>query len=149
MAGSWLVQQKGRESFVSQDDLKGLARGGKIDPGDLVYHPILGRWLYARQVEEIGGELREATELGQPGAPGRAPLPHNDAAVAGFTLAVLAVVPVFGVLCALIGLPLSLRGLRRSRSIGGVDRRFAIAGVALSLASLAINGGATLVALLS
>jgi hypothetical protein len=154
MAGTWLVQQKGRENFVSPDELKSLAKGGKLEPGDLVYHPILGRWLYARQVEEIGTELREATELGKLAVAGRPALEHNDSAVAGFTLGVLAVVPVFGILCALIGLPLSLRGMRRARQIeanggpGGTDRRFAVAGVALTVASLLINGGVTLLAAL-
>jgi hypothetical protein len=149
MAGSWLVQQKGRENFVSADELKALARSGKLEPGDLVYHPVLGRWLYARQVDEIGRELQAALDLGKLAVAGQAPLAHNDAAVAGFTLGVLAIVPVFGILCALIGLPLSLRGISRARALGGVDRRFAIAGLALSVASLAINGGATIHAALS
>jgi hypothetical protein len=149
MAGTWLVQQKGRENFVSPDELKQLARGGKLEPGDLVYHPILGRWLYARQVEEISGEMREAIELGRAAVPGAPPVQHNDSAVAGFTLGVLGVVPVFGILCALVGLPLSIRGMRRSNALGGVDRRFAIAGMALAMASLLINGGVTLLAVLS
>ena len=149
MAGTWLVQQKGRENFVTPDELKQLARGGKLEPGDLVYHPVLGRWLYARQVEEIGGEMRQALELGRALPPGAPIVHHNDSAVAGFTLGVLSVVPVFGILCALVGLPLSVRGIRRSRAIGGADRRFAIAGLALAGASLLINGGATLLAILS
>lgn len=148
MAGSWLVQQKGRENFVSPDELKTLARAGKLEPGDLVYHPVLGRWMYARQIEEIVPEMRSATELGKLAVPGQPAVVHNDSAVAGFTLGVLAVVPVFGILCALVGLPLSALGIRRSRAIGGIDRRFAIAGVALSVASLLINGGATLLAAL-
>jgi len=149
MAGSWLVQQKGRENFVTPDELKSLARSGKIEPGDLVYHPVLGRWLYARQVEEIVPEMQTAAELGKLALPGQPLVLHNDSAVAGFTLGVLAVVPVFGILCALVGVPLSFVGIRRSRTIGGIDRRFAIAGLALSLASLLINGGATLLAALS
>jgi hypothetical protein len=148
MAGTWLVQQKGRENFVDEGELKSLARGGKLEPGDLVYHPLLGRWLYARQVEEINAEMGEAIELGKVAVAGRPAVQHNDSAVAGFTLGVLAVVPVFGILCALIGLPLSIRGLRRSREIGGIDRRFAVAGLALAAASLLINGGATLLAAL-
>jgi hypothetical protein len=149
MAGTWLVQQKGRENFVSPDELKQLARGGKLEPGDLVYHPVLGRWLYARQVEEIGTEMREAIDLGRAVIPGAPLVQHNDSAVAGFTLGVLAVVPVFGILCALVGLPLAIRGVKRSRALGGADRKFAIAGVALAVASLLINGGATLLAILS
>ena len=148
MAGTWLVQQKGRENFVSPDELKSLAKGGKLEPGDLVYHPILGRWLYARQVEEITSEMQDAMDLGKVAVAGRPAIEHNDSAVAGFTLGVLAVVPVFGILCALVGLPLSALGIRRSRAIGGIDRRFAIAGVALSVSSLLINGGATLLAAL-
>ncbi|MSP62983.1 MAG: hypothetical protein EXR72_22135 [Myxococcales bacterium] len=147
MAGTWLVQQKGRENFVTQGELKTLARGGKLEPGDLVYHPTLGRWLYAREVQEVAMELHAAAELGNRVVPGQAAIAHNDSAVAGFTLGVLGVVPVFGILCALIGLPLAVRGIRRSRAIGGIDRRFAIAGVALSLASLLVNGGATLLAI--
>ncbi len=148
MAGSWLVQQKGRENFVTPDELKTLAKSGKLEPGDLVYHPVLGRWLYARQVEEIVPEMRSAQELGKLVVAGQPAVAHNDSAVAGFTLGVLAVVPVFGILCALVGLPLSMLGIRRSRSIGGPDRRFAIAGLALAVASLLINGGATLLAAL-
>ncbi len=149
MAGSWLVQQKGRESFVTPEELKSLAAGGKLEPGDLVYHPVLGRWLYARQVEEITAEMQSAASLGKLVVAGQSALQHNDSAVAGFTLGVLAVVPVFGILCALVGLPLSVRGMRRSRALGGVDRRFAIAGTALAVAALLINGGATLLAILS
>jgi hypothetical protein len=144
----WLLQQRGRESLHGTDELKALARGGKLEPGDLVYHPILGRWLYARQVEEIAADLQTALTLGRRNLPG-GPVVHNDAAVAGFTLGVLSVVPVFGILPALVGLPLAVHGLRRSRASGGTDRRFAIAGAALSAASLLINGGVTLLAALS
>jgi hypothetical protein len=144
MAGAWLVQQKGRESFVGDGELKSLARGGKLAPSDLVYHPVLGRWLYARQVEEISAEMREAIDLGKV-APLEGPIvAYNDSAVAGFTLGVLAVVPVFGILCALCGVPLAIRGIRRSREIGGIDRRLAVAGLVLAVASLILNGGATL-----
>lgn len=147
MTGTWLIQQRGRERFASDDELRRMARGGTLDPGDLVYHPFLGRWLYAREVEEVGVELDGARALGRRRAPdvlcGEA---YNDAAVAGFTLGVLAIVPVFGIACALAGLPLSLRGIGRARRLGGTDRRFAVVGLVLALASLVVNGGATLLA---
>jgi hypothetical protein len=148
MAGSWLVQQKGHEQFVTPEELKALARSGKLGPGDLVYHPTLGRWLYAREVEEVSGELSTALTVAPSTGLAGPPPQYNDSAVAGFTLGVLSVVPVFGIACALVGLPLSVRGLRRARRLGGTDRRLAVAGMALGLVSLAINGGATLLALL-
>lgn len=157
---SWLLQQQGRESFVSIEELRRLAQSGRVDPGDLVYHPTRARWLYARDIEELAGQFGTArgalvpvtsapsTALAPAPASGALATAHNDAAVAGFTLGVLGIIPVLGVACALVGLPLSLRGMRRANELGGSDRRFAVAGFVLTLSSLLINGGLTLLALL-
>lgn len=164
---SWLLQQQGQESFVSLEDLRRLARAGRLAPSDLVFHPQQSRWLYLRDVEELRGDLATAAPMG--GAPSRALVPRaaaapglvptagaalapsdrsNDSAIAGFTLGVLSVIPVLGVACALVGLPLSVRGMRRGEQPGVGDRKVAIAGMVLALTSLVIHGGLTLLALL-
>ncbi|HEX2573010.1 MAG TPA: hypothetical protein VH877_25885 [Polyangia bacterium] len=172
MMETWLVQQQGRETFLTQEELGRWARAGQIASGDLVFHPLQGRWLYASQVDEIRqlveapatrGDMAAPEARGDMAAPearalvpyGRAQMalatdggPHNDAAIAGFTLSLLGIIPLFGAVCALVGLPLSLRGVHRAQALGGTDRRFAIAGMVMSLTSLLLHGGVTLLALL-
>lgn len=163
MTDTWLVQQQGGETFLTHEELERWARTGQLATGDLVYHPLQGRWLYASQVDEIRSMLeapaprretatREAYSLVPAG---RSPMalaadsgPHNDAAIAGFTLSLLGIIPLFGAVCALVGLPLSVRGVHRAQALGGTDRRFAIAGMVMSLTSLLLHGGVTLLALL-
>ena len=43
MAGQFVVTRGGRDTFCSEDELKSLAKKGQLQPGDLVYHPTLGR----------------------------------------------------------------------------------------------------------
>jgi hypothetical protein len=159
---TWLVQQQGRETFLTREELERWARARQIAAGDLVYHPLQGRWFYASQVDEIRQALSSvaaevaAAETRALVPAGRSPAalvpadsgPHNDAAIAGFTLSLLGIIPLFGAVCALVGLPLSLRGVHRAQTLGGTDRRFAIAGLVLSFTSLLLHGGVTLLALL-
>jgi hypothetical protein len=164
MMETWLVQQQGRETFLTREEFERWARAGQIAAADLVYHPLQGRWLYASQVDEIRQVLEAPTVRSEAAAPearalvpaGRSSAalatadggPHNDAAIAGFTLSLLGIIPLFGAVCALVGLPLSLRGVHRAQALGGTDRRFAIAGMVLSLTSLLLHGGMTLLAFL-
>ena len=146
MSGNWLLQHQGRDLRCTVDELKAMWRDGRVGADDLVFHPVHERWMYLRQLDELGAPPASMA-LARPREAAILPSqPHNDVAVAGFTLGVLAVVPFFGALCAMVGLPLSLRGLRRAALLGGTDRRFAVAGLVLSLASLVIHGALSLLA---
>ena len=151
----WLLQHEGTESYHSTSELQSLARAGRLDGRALVYHPLRDRWMYVEQAEELRDVLRApapaqasagALVVRGPGALTRPP--SNDAAVAGFTLGVLGIIPVVGAICALVGLPLAVRGLRRSEQLEGQNRGFAVAGLILTLTALLLNGGLTLLALL-
>jgi hypothetical protein len=131
----FVVTRGDRESFYSEEELRDLARGGLLQRGDLVFHPVLGRWLYAREVEEVRLEMESALTLGQP-----VPLAPSEAvntdAVAGFILGMLGYVPVLGLLCCLGGIYFSERGLRRAPQLSQRGQTLAVAGMVLSLAFL-------------
>ena len=129
------VTRGDRESFFSEEELRELARGGLLQRGDLVFHPVLGRWLYAREVEEVRPEMEAALTLGRPSelAPSEA---LNSDAVAGFILGMLGYVPVLGLLCCLGGIYFSERGLRRAPELSRRGQTLAVAGMVLSLAFL-------------
>src|SRR5688572_8163085 len=135
MAGQFLVTRGGRESFYTEGELRRLAARGQLAAGDLVYHPLPGRWLYAREVEEVKPEMLAASTLGLPPAPAlEAEL--NGEAVAGFILGVLGYLPLVGLACCLCGLYFSSRGLQRAASMENRGHGLAIAGMVLSLAFL-------------
>src|SRR5947199_10257371 len=98
MSGQFVVTRGGRDTFCSEDELKSLAKKGLLAPGDLVYHPTLGRWLYAREVEEVREPVAAAEFLGQPAMPVQV-LPSNGEAIAGFVFRILGHVPILGLLC--------------------------------------------------
>jgi hypothetical protein len=124
-----------REAFYTEEELRDLARGGLLARGDLVFHPLLGRWLYAREVEEVRAEMESALTLGQPRALSPAEAVNSDA-VAGFILGMLGYVPVLGLLCCLCGIYFSERGLKRAAQIEQRGQTLAVAGMVLSLAFL-------------
>lgn len=62
-----------------------------------------------------------------------APRRSNDTAVAGFVLAAIGLLPLWGAPCALICIVLSAVGLRRR---DGVGRRLAVAGLTTALVLL-------------
>jgi hypothetical protein len=135
MMGNFLIRRGERDVFVDENGLRRLAEAGLLRGGDLVYHPVLGRWLYAREVEEVRPELDGALTLGQPR--GRGPLETvNSEAVAGFILGLLGYVPLVGLLCCLCGIYFSGRGLQRATSLANRGYGLAIAGLVLSLAFL-------------
>ncbi len=135
MAGQFVVTRGGRDSFCSEDELKALAKKGQLLPGDLVYHPTLGRWLYAREVEEVRALVAAAEDLGKPG-PTLVVLPTNNHAIAGFVLGILGYVPVLGFLCCLLGIWFSSQGLKRSKVMEGSGHGLAVAGLVLSIVFL-------------
>jgi hypothetical protein len=135
MAGQFVVTRGGRDTFCSQDALRGMARAGQLLPGDLVYHPTLGRWLYAREVEEVRAEIEAARRLGMPEVPTN-PLVTNSEAIAGFVLGILGYVPIIGFLCCLFGIYFSSRGLKRAAQIDNSGHGLAVAGMVLSLVFL-------------
>jgi hypothetical protein len=147
MAAEFVVTRGGRDTFHDEASLKRLAASGMLAPGDLVYHPMLGRWLYAREVEEVRAEMRAAARLGQPASPTVIRRRSNSDAVAGFVLGLVGMVPVFGTLACLLGLYFSGRGLRRSAALDGQGQALSIAGLALSIVFLmpAVACGALLV----
>jgi len=135
MAGQFVVTRNGRDTFLCEDELKREAARGLISVGDLIYHPVLGRWLYAREVEEIRDELEGAAQLGRPVAPS-VPLDANSEAIAGFILGVLGHLPVVGLVCCILGLVFSSRGLKRAALLGNRGHGLAVAGMVLSMVFL-------------
>jgi hypothetical protein len=132
MAGQFVVTRNGRDSFCDEDELKALASRGQLSPADLVYHPVLGRWLYAREVEEVKAELAKAARLGVPTVDGEPP-PTNGAAIAGFVLGVLGHLPVVGLIACILGIYFSQLGMRRASSLGNRGHGLAVAGMVLSI----------------
>ena len=135
MAGQFVVTRNGRDSFCSQDELLRLAERGLLSPGDLVYHPVLGRWLYAREVEEVKAQLARAATLGLPAAPSL-PLESNAEAVAGFVLGLCGHLPLLGFVCCLLGIYFSGRGLKRAGRLQNRGHGLAVAGMVLSIVFL-------------
>ena len=135
MAGQFVVTRGGRDTFCTEDELKSQAKKGLLAPGDLVYHPTLGRWLYAREVEEVRELVAAAEFLGQPAMPVQV-LPSNGEAIAGFVFGILGYVPILGFLCCLLGIYFSSRGLKRAALIENSGHGLAVAGMVLSIVFL-------------
>ncbi|MSP62982.1 MAG: hypothetical protein EXR72_22130 [Myxococcales bacterium] len=133
MAGEFVVTRNGRDTFHDEESLRRLAAAGLLAPGDLVYHPMLGRWLYAREVEEVRAELAGATALGRPVNALPVLAASNGHAVAGFALGLVGMLPIVGILASLLGLYFSGRGLRIAHTLGGRGQGLAIAGLVLSI----------------
>ena len=132
---SFRVIRNGREALHDEDELKRRASAGLIQPGDLVYHPVLGRWLYAREVEEIKSELVGASSLGKPVEPLRVE-DSNAEAITGFIFGVLGHLPILGFVCCLLGIYFSGRGLKRAQSMDMRGHGLAVAGMVLSIVFL-------------
>ncbi len=135
MSGQFVVTRGGRDTFCSEDELKSMAKRGLLGAGDLVYHPTLGRWMYAREVEEVKSLVTAALELGKPTQPATVPA-SNAEAIAGFVLGVMGHVPLLGFLCCLLGIYFSSRALRRAREAGSGGHGLAVAGMVLSIVFL-------------
>lgn len=135
MAGQFVVTRGGRDTFCNEDELKSQAKKGLLQPGDLVYHPTLGRWLYAREVEEVRELVAAAESLGKPALPVMV-LPSNGEAIAGFIFGILGYVPLLGFLCCLLGIYFSSRGLKRAQQIENSGHGLAVAGMVLSIVFL-------------
>ena len=135
MAGQFVVTRNGRDTFLCEDELRREAARGLISRGDLVYHPVLGRWLYAREVEEIRAELVRASTLGKSVSAPIA-LESNGEAIAGFILGVLGHLPLVGFLCCLLGIFFSSRGLKRAALLENRGHGLAVAGMVLSMVFL-------------
>jgi TPR repeat protein len=71
--GQFIVSRGDREHFFDLEGLRALARRGQLAPGDLVYHPLLGRRLYARELEEIREDMAIGALRGMPASGGAAP----------------------------------------------------------------------------
>jgi hypothetical protein len=135
MAGQFVVTRGGRDTFCNEDELKSQAKKGQLLPGDLVYHPTLGRWLYAREVEEVRELVAAAETLGKPMPPVQV-LPTNGEAIAGFILGILGHLPILGFLCCLLGIYFSSRGLKRAQVLENSGHGLAVAGMVLSIVFL-------------
>ena len=145
MAGQFVVTRGGRDNFCTEAELRSLAERGLVDAGDLVYHPVLGRWLYAREVEEIRAPMTALATLGRSpealalvGKPasGLQPVPANGEAVAGFILGIMGHLPLLGFFCCLAGVYFSSRGLKRAAAMGHQGHGLAVAGMVLSIVFL-------------
>src|SRR5262249_15465822 len=108
----------------------------------------LGRWLYAREVEEVRELVAAAEMLGKPVPPVQV-LPTNGEAIAGFILGILGHIPVVGLLCCLLGIYLSSKGLKRAASLENSGHRLAVAGMVLSIVFLVPQTACTAGVLLS
>jgi hypothetical protein len=148
MAGQFVVTRGGRDNFCTEAELRAMAERGQLEAGDLVYHPVLGRWLYAREVEEVraplqrmtalatlGGSPEAMARLGRP-ANGLAPVPANGEAVAGFILGIMGHLPLLGFFCCLAGVYFSSRGLKRAAALGHQGHGLAVAGMVMSIVFL-------------
>jgi hypothetical protein len=135
MAGQFVVTRGGRDSFCTEEELRAQAKDGLLQPGDLVYHPTLGRWLYAREVEEVRADVDAARDLGRAIDPATA-LASNGEAIAGFILGILGYLPLVGFVCCLLGIYFSSRGLRRAALIENSGHGLAVAGMVLSIVFL-------------
>jgi hypothetical protein len=135
MAGQFVVTRGGRDTFCTEQELRRQAKIGRLQPGDLVYHPTLGRWLYAREVEEVRSDVALASTLGR--APGGGDVggafSSNGDAIAGFILGVLGYLPLLGFVCCLLGIYFSSRGMRRAPLIDNSGHGLAVAGMVLSI----------------
>lgn len=137
-SGQYILTRGARDIFISEKDLRQQARRGLLLPGDRVYHPVLGRWLYAREVAEVEGEMHLASRLGRHKVPEEVVLvPANTQAIAGFILSVMGCLPFAGFVCGLAGLALSARGLSRAQLSYGSGHRLATAGVIVALCTMA------------
>ena len=128
----FVVTRNGREQFVDGDELRSMAARGLLAAGDLVYHPVLGRWLYAREVEEIRPEMTRATALGRP-LPTSPATDSNSEAIAGFIMGVMGHLPLVGLFCCILGIYLSSRGIRRAQEVDMRGHGLAVAGMVLSI----------------
>lgn len=135
MTGQFIVSRGGRERFYTEAELVALAGRGQLLAGDLVYHPVLGRWLYGREVEEVRRPMTEALTLGRP-APVACSEAPNPEAVAGFILGVLGHLPLLGLPSCLLGVYFSGRGLRRAAANEMSGHGLAVSGMVLSLVFL-------------
>jgi hypothetical protein len=135
MSGQFVVTRGGRDTFCSEDELKSMAKKGMLSPGDLVYHPTLGRWLYAREVEEVKAQVAAAVSLGRPAA-SMTMQPTNGEAIAGFILGVLGHLPVLGLISCLLGIYFSSKGLKRAAQLENAGHGLAVAGMVLSIVFL-------------
>lgn len=136
--GLFLYSRGGRDYFLSLDDLRGRARCGLVQAGDRVYHPGLGRWLYAQEV----AELRPALGMGKSegGESGVLLVPVNGAAVAALCCAVLGALPVLGVPLLVSGVALGTLGRRRAAALYGSGGRMARAALWLCVGLLLAQG---------
>lgn len=132
MAGQFIVTRNGRDSFCTEEELRKQAERGLLAQGDLVYHPVLGRWLYAREVEEVRPEMEGAASLGRVVA-AAPPVEPNGDAVAGFVLGVLGHLPVVGLICCVLGIYFSGRGVGRAAELENRGHGLAVAGMVLSI----------------
>jgi hypothetical protein len=130
----FIVTRNGRDAFCSEDELRRMAARGQLQSSDLVYHPVLGRWLYAREVEEVREELATGCALGRPPAP--PPIEANSEAIAGFVLGVLGHLPLIGLACCMLGLYFSSKGLKRAMILENRGHGLAVAGMVLSIVFL-------------
>ncbi len=135
MSGQFVVTRGGRDTFCTEDELKSLAKKGQLEPGDLVYHPRLGRWLYAREVEEVKALVAAAAQLGKAAEPVLVQ-PANSEAIAGFILGILGYIPFLGFVCCLLGIFFSSRGLKRAAQMENSGHGLAVAGMVLSIVFL-------------
>lgn len=132
-SGRYMVTRGVRDIFLDEDELRQQARGGLLRAQDLVFHPRLGRWLYARDVAEVEVELRRGAALGRPQPEGVMLVPVNQSALWGLILGTLGHVPILGLIPAGLGLYFSGRGLVKAQELHGSGGRLAVAGLLVSL----------------
>jgi hypothetical protein len=51
----WKIKRGDQEKSVDDATLQQQARDGRILEGDLVFHPLMQKWMYARELGELSG----------------------------------------------------------------------------------------------
>lgn len=88
----WLVTQRDNQFGVdSLNELKQMAADGRLVPGDMVQPPGATEWLYAIEISELKGLLREPEEFGGGLSEGA-----KTMAMVGSGLAMVAVLMIIG-----------------------------------------------------
>jgi hypothetical protein len=66
---SWIIKRGAREVPIPDEAmLRKWADEGRFNPGDLIFHPDLQRWLYAKDVLEIQSAFEKRATIAPPSA---------------------------------------------------------------------------------
>jgi len=131
---------------IDEAELRNWISQGRVTSSDLVWREGMSEWQALNTVAEFNNASGTAADTPPPppGGAGVQALPQqgNGLAVAGMVLGIVAMVMLcvwyVSFPCAIIGLALSVLGLKRSRETGGAGSGMAKAGLILSIIALSL-----------